>query len=304
MAARLVVDPALEAVVESFGAYQLKQKRLAELTVQMSSYQVRAFLAWRERAGRGDLGQLQPEELSAFVIDRGADLNPSTMRCVVPTIRRFVRYLYATGVIDRDLSAAVPSVPTSRFGGLPKGVDKATLAALVASCRSARNGQRDLVVLMLMWRLGLRAVEISRMTLDDIDWRAGEIVVRGKGGRTDRLPLPGDVGEALVDYLRHGRRDSSSRSVFIQAKGPAVGMSRNAVVFVSRTASDRAGISMVGGHRLRHTAATSILRAGGTLREVGQVMRHNDDTTTAIYAKVDQAAMSAVVRAWPETSSR
>lgn len=304
MAARLVVDPALEAVVESFGTYQLKEKRLAELSVQMSSYQVRAFLAWRERAGRGDLGGLAPEELSEFVIDQGARLKPSSMRGLVPTLRRFVRFLYATGVVERDLSAAVPSVPTSRFSGLPKGVDPATLAALIDSCAGAASGRRDLAILTLMWRMGLRAVEIARMTLDDIDWRTGEILVRGKGGRLDRLPLPGDVGEVLVDYLRNTRPHSASRSVFISARDPEAGMSRNAVVFVSRTASQRAGTAMVGGHRLRHTAATSILRAGGSLREVGQVMRHNDVTTTAIYAKVDQRALSMLVRAWPERASR
>ena len=138
------------------------------------------------------------------------------------------------------------------------------------------------------------------MRLDDIDWRAGELVVHGKGGRDDRLPLPGDVGQALVDYLVHERRRSPLRAVFLRATARRVPMSRNAVVMVSRTASRRAGLPVVGGHRLRHTAATSMLRAGASLREVGQVLRHRDEATTAIYAKVDQAALALLARPWPE----
>jgi integrase/recombinase XerD len=199
----------------------------------------------------------------------------------------------------------VPSVAGSRFDGLPKAVDAAVLGALLASCdRSRPSGQRDFAILVLMSRLGLRAADIAALRLDDIDWRAGELELRGKGGRRDRLPLPGDVGEVLVEYLRFGRRPSTDRAVFLQARQPAVGMSRNAVVFVSRRASARAGLAVVGGHRLRHTAATEMLRHGASLREVGQVLRHNDDTTTAIYAKVDRASLSLVVRPWPAEAGR
>ena len=227
------------------------------------------------------------------------------MRPTVTTLRGFVRFLYVSGLTGRDLSAAVPSVPTSRFDGLPKGLDAGTVKSLLATCdRGRRGGRRDFAVMMLMWRLGLRAVEVSRLRLEDLDWRAGEIVIHGKGGRIDRLPIPADVGDAVVDYLRFGRPVTDSRAVFIQSPRPAVGMSRNAVVFVSRTASQRAGIAMVGGHRLRHTTATELLRQGASLREVGQILRHDDDTVTAVYAKVDQASLGVVVRAWPEGAGR
>lgn len=161
-------------------------------------------------------------------------------------------------------------------------------------------GRRDFAILTLQARLGLRANEVAALRLDDIDWRAGELTISGKGGRRERLPLPADVGAALVDYLRHGRAGSTSRAVFLRVMAPPGPMSRNAVVMVSRTASRRAGVPIVGGHRLRHTAATEMLRAGASLREVGQVLRHGSDTTTAIYAKVDQAALALVVRGWPE----
>ena len=175
------------------------------------------------------------------------------------------------------------------------------MARLLGSCdRSRSSGLRDFAVLLLMCRLGLRAVEVCRLSVDDFDWRLGEVLVHGKGGRLDRLPLPVDVGEAVVDYLRHGRPATSCRALFIQARPPAVGMTRNGVVFVPRRASARAGLPMVGGHRLRHTAATQMLRAGASLHEVGQVLRHDDDTVTAIYAKVDQSSLSKLVRPWPE----
>lgn len=300
MADRIVVDPELEAVVVAFGDYQRREKRLAELSVQMQSYGVRAFLAWRARTGRGDLGGLGPEEMSEFVIAEAARLIPGTMRTTVSTLRGFVRYLYVSGMVDRDLSGSVPSRASTRLGGLPKGLDAETVRAVLNSCdRDRPTGRRDFAVLMLMWRLGLRAVEVSRLRLDDLDWRAGEVRVSGKAGRVDRLPLPADVGAAVVDYLRFGRPIAVCREVFIQAVLPPVGMSRNAVVFVSRRASVRAGLdSVVGGHRLRHTTGTDLLRGGASLREVGQVLRHDDDTTTAIYAKVDQATLGLVVRPW------
>ncbi|MDQ2728940.1 MAG: tyrosine-type recombinase/integrase [Actinomycetota bacterium] len=299
MAERIVVSPALEAVVVAFGDYQRRQKRLAGLTVQMQSYGVRAFLAWRSRTGRGDLAGLGPEELSEFVIAEAARISPGAVQAKVTTLRGFVRYLYVSGVVDRDLSAAVPSRASSRFGGLAKGLDAETVRALLDSCDRGRSaGRRDFAVLMLMWRLGLRAVEVSRLRLDDFEWRAGKVRVSGKAGRVDRLPLPADVGTAVVDYMRFGRPVTACREVFIQAVPPPVGMSRNAVVFVSRSASARAGLAVVGGHRLRHTTGSDLLAEGASLREVGQVLRHDDDTTTAIYAKVDPATLGLVVRPW------
>jgi len=187
-----------------------------------------------------------------------------------------------------------------RFDGLPKALDEDSVRALLGSCvLDRRVGRRDHAILLLMARLGLRAVEIARMELGDIDWRAGVIEVRGKGGRRDRLPLPGDVGQALADFLSLARPVSSCRSVFLQASGEPVGMSRNAVVFVSRTASVRAGIPVVGGHRLRHTVGTELLRHGASLREVGEVLRQSDQMTTSVYAKIDERSLRLAVRPWP-----
>ena len=294
------VDEAAEVVVQAYGRYRRVERRLAELTVSRDCYGVRRFLAWRSETGCTGLDALAPEELVDYVLHEAQRLTVGAMRPMTSTLRTFARFLFATGVTARDLSGSVPSVAGSRFDGLPKALDAEVVQALLASCdRSRPVGRRDLAILVLMSRLGLRAAEVAAMHLEDVDWRAGELEVRGKGGRRDRLPLPTDVGKVLVDYLRYGRGSSIDRAVFLQAREPAVGMSRNAVVLVSRRASARAGLSVVGAHRLRHTVATELLRRGASLREVGLVLRHDDDTTTATYAKVDRASLSSVMRPWP-----
>jgi len=297
---RLCVDEAVEAVVEAYRCYELIERGLAELTVVSACYLVRQFLAWRAATGRPALEHLDAGELCEYVGYQAGRLRIGAVRQTVGVLRTFARFLFATGVTARDLSGAVPSVSGVRFDGLPKALDREVVQALLASCVLERpTGRRDYAILLLMVRLGLRAVEVARMELGDIDWRAGEIEVRGKGGRRDRLPLPGDVGEALADYLVGARRPSSCRSVFLGAADPPVGMSRNAVVFVSRTASARAGIAVVGGHRLRHTAGTELLRGGASLREVGEVLRQSDRMTTSIYAKIDERSLRLAVRPWP-----
>jgi len=302
---RLCVDEAAEAVVDAYRNYELVERGLAEVTVVNSCHLVRQFLAWRAATGRPPLERLDAGELGDYVIHEARRLKIGAVRQTVTVLRTFTRFLFATGVSASDLSGAVPSVSGIRFDGLPKALEKEVVQALLASCvRDRPVGRRDYAILVLMVRLGLRAVEVARMELGDIDWRAGEIEIRGKGDRRDRLPLPDDVGRALADYLVHGRRATSSRSVFLAAAGPPVGMSPNAVVFVSRTASSRAGIAVVGGHRLRHTAGTELLRGGASLREVGDVLRHSDRMTTSIYAKIDERQLRLAMRPWPGRRAR
>lgn len=296
---RLQVGEAAEAVVDAYRTYELRERRLCEVTVANSCYSVRHFLWWREAAGRGPLDRLDAGELHGYVVAEAARLRIGAMRQKITVMRTFTRFLFATGVTAGDLTGCVPTVAGARFDGLPKALDDDTVSALLGSCDRAReNGRRDYAILLLMARLGLRAVEVSRIELDDIDWRAGVLEVRGKGGRRDRLPLGADVGEAVAEYLMV-RRPAGCRSVFLGAFGPPAGMSPNAVGFVSRTASRRAGIGVVGGHRLRHTAGTRMLRAGATLREVAEVLRQSDQMTTSIYAKVDDRSLSLAVRPWP-----
>ena len=186
-----------------------------------------------------------------------------------------------------------------RDRSLPRGLEPAVVRRLLASCdRRTLVGRRDFAILLLLARLGLRAGEVAAITLDDIDWRAGMLLVHGKGSREDALPLPADVGEAIVSYL-HRRPRCECRALFLRVTAPRQGLNRCTVAWVVRAACDRAGLPRVGAHRLRHTAATQMLRAGATLPEIGQVLRHREQKTTAIYAKVDHAALRALARPWP-----
>lgn len=297
---RIQVDEASEAVVDAYRDYELRERRLAEVTVSNACYAVRQFLAWRAATGRPPLECLGAGELHDYVCHEAGRLRIGSVRQTVLVLRTFTRFLFATGVTASDLAGCVPSVSGTRFDGLPKALQEDQVQALLCSCvLDHAVGRRDHAILLLMARLGLRAVEIARMQLEDIDWRAGVIEVRGKGGRRDRLPLPADVGQALADYLRLGRRQGSCRSVFLAASGEPIGMTPNAVVFVSRTASGRAGMPVVGGHRLRHTVATQLLRRGASLREVGEVLRQGDLMTTSTYAKIDERSLRLAVQPWP-----
>ncbi|MGH9153747.1 MAG: tyrosine-type recombinase/integrase [Acidimicrobiales bacterium] len=294
-------DDAVEDLVAAYERYLRVERRLAPLTVVNGVGVVRRFLSQRE--DKAELGSLDVAEVHQVVLGEAGRLSPGAARAFVGAFRPFLRFLFATGRLGRDLAAAVPGVAGSRLASLPKAAHPDAVRALLGSCdRRTPSGRRDFAVLVLLSRLGLRAIEVASMRLEDLDWRAGEVAVRGKGARIERLPLPADVGAAIADYLRHGRPPSTSRAVFLQVPPPRQPMSRNAVVFVSRSASTRAGIPTVGAHRLRHSAATAMLREGGSLREVGQVLRHHDDATTSIYAKVDRQALDLVVRPWPEAT--
>jgi len=157
--------------------------------------------------------------------------------------------------------------------------------------------------LVLLVRLGLRAGEVAALELDDIDWRRGELVVRGKGDRHERLPLPVDAGEALAGYLRRGRPRCEDRHLFLRVKAPATGLTGDGVTKIVHAACRRAGLPVVGAHRLRRTSACETLRRGGSLAEVGEVLRQRSAFTQALYAKVDRAALERVARPWPGARS-
>jgi integrase len=290
-------------VDEVLGRYRLWlrcERRLGEQTVATRLLWARMFLSVQVVDGDLGLGRLDPDAVTSFVLQMSRRYSVGSMKGVTSGLRSLLRFLFAAGKLDRDLSSVVPSVAGWRLSALPVGADDDAVAALLACCdRGTAVGRRDLAVLLLMARLGLRAVEVARLCLEDVDWRGGELVVRGKGGRLDRMPLPRDVGAALADYLRHDRRRSRSRQVFVRTTGPATPMLRQSIVTVPRRVSQRAGVPIIGAHQLRHRAACRVLAGGGSLAEVAQLLRHNDLATTAIYAKVDMAALRAVVRPWP-----
>ena len=271
-----------------------RERWLAERTARQRADVARRFLRAQVKEGELRLDRLGPAAVIGFIVDESRRYATASMK-VTTTVRSLLRYLFVTGVIDRDLAEAVPSVASWRMSGLPAGADTGTVTLLLASCDQATGvGCRDFAVLMLMARLGLRAHEVAALCLDDVDWRAGELVIHGKGGRVDRLPLPADAGAALAGYLRQSRRPSVRREVFLRSCGPGAPMSRQSAVMVTRCASRRAGIPPIGAHQLRHRAASRVLAQGGSLAGVAQLLRHHGGETAAIYAKADRAALLIV----------
>ncbi|MGE5764654.1 MAG: tyrosine-type recombinase/integrase [Mycobacterium leprae] len=236
-----------------------------------------------------------------FVVAACPPRATGSAKLIVCVLRSLLTFLHVTGEVPAPLVAAVPSVAGHRMTGLPKGLEPDQLRRLLASCdRRRATGRRDYAILLVLRRLGLRAGEVAALGLDDIDWRAGEVVVRGKGNRVERLPLPADVGAAVAGYLRRGRPTTAQgRSVFVRVHAPHHALTTSGVTMVVFAAGQRAGLGKIYAHRLRHTAATELLRAGGSLAEVGQVLRHRSALTSAIYAKVDRAALAVLARPWP-----
>lgn len=299
-AEELCLGSPVDAVLGRYQRWLRRERRLGEQTVGLRLLWARMFLLAQVVDGDLGLDRLGPEAVTGFVLEMSRRYSTGSMKHLTSGLRSLLRFLFAAGDLDRDLSSVVPSVAGWRLAGLPAGADEDAVAALLACCdRSTAVGLRDLAVLLLMARLGLRAVEVARLRLEDVDWRGGELRVRGKAGRIDRMPLPDDVGAALADYLRHGRRRSRFREVFVRTIGPDAPMARQSIVTVPRRVSRRAGMPVVGAHQLRHRAACRVLADGGSLVEVAELLRHNDLATTAIYAKVDLAALAAVVRPWP-----
>ena len=243
---------------------------------------------------------LDAATVSRFVQDRCSSLKARTAERLVSGVRSFLRFLFLDGVIVVPLADAVPSLARRSQAGLPRWLTPDEVEALCGSCdRDTPVGRRDYAIILLLVRLGLRAGEAAALRLDDINWRAGEIVVRGKGNTVDRLPLPADVGAALADYLEHGRQQRPEREVFLRRLAPIRGLAPEGISEVVRAASERAGIGSFGAHRLRHTAATSMLNAGASLTDVAQVLRHRNVATTAIYAKVDHRRLRELCLPWP-----
>lgn len=215
-------------------------------------------------------------------------------------VRSLLRFLHVRGHIKWPLTGAVPKIAGWRLASLPRGIEAAQVDALLASCdRRTAIGRRDYALLHLLARMGMRAFEVAALALDDVDWRVGELTVRGKGGRQDRLPLPADVGEAIVAYLQRGRPECEARTIFVSDRAPHRELGSAAITSRVARASKRAGCEPIGAHRLRHTVATQMLRQGGSLAEIGQVLRHRHAATTAIYAKVDRDALRTLAQPWP-----
>jgi integrase/recombinase XerD len=294
----------LEALVQQYRRWLIDERDLAAATVLRYENLARRFLISSDEDTKLiDLDTLRGTQVSAFMLAESRRVSLGSARGRVAELRSLLRYLYLFELIGLNLAVSVPSVAGWRDAGLPISVSVADVENMVASCDcSLTTGRRDRAILLLLARLGLRSIEVARLELDDVDWRAGEIVVRGKARRRDRLPLPVDVGEALVSYLRDGRPVSPHRQLFVTERAPRRPIPAALVGDVVRRASRRTGSPVVRAHRLRHALATDLLKKGASLVDISQVLRHRDLATTAIYAKVDLVSLRSVAQPWPGQS--
>jgi site-specific recombinase XerD len=289
-------------LLEDYRVHLVAARGLASSTVKRYVSVAEAFLAGLgEHADEAGLGWLTGRHAVEFVAGESRRLCPGSAKDLVTCLRSFLRFAYASGRTPCELSGMVPTVAVWGGGSLPKALEPEQVTALLESCDTGSlTGLRDLAVLKMLARLGLRAGEAAGLVLDDFDWRQGEVVVKGKGGRVDRMPIPVDVGEVVTDYLRDSRPRVECRSVFLRVCAPIVGLGPVGVSNVVMRACERAGMAVCGAHRLRHSAATAMLRSGGSLMEVGQVLRHRSGpVTTSIYAKVDGVSLRSVAQPWP-----
>ena len=262
----------------------------------------RSFLTGRVDPDSGMLAPLTTGDVTAFLLGECRHCSRWGGMRLVSSLRGLLRFLLVEGLISEDLSAAVPRLPAWSLVRLPKALPAEHAARIVASCdRSTAAGCRDYAILMLLSRMGLRGCEVSRLLLEDLDWRAGEVIVRGKRDYHERLPVPVDVGDALVDYLRHARPRTGDRHVFLTTNRPHVPLNEKSRIVgqIVLRASKRAGLGSVGVHRLRHTVATEALRAGAPLEEIASLLRHRDWVTTIGYAKIDWGRLRELARPWP-----
>jgi integrase/recombinase XerD len=284
-----------------FGEYLARERGLAAESVRSYTGVARRFLAVVAAADDAGTEGLTAADVTGFVRRECGRRSVASAKATVTGLRALLRFLYLDGRITAPLAGAVPSAACWQLAALPRAVSPAELARIMDSCdRCTVAGRRDFAIVLLLARLGLRAGEVAALELGDINWREGEIAVRGKGGRRDSLPLPADVGEAVAGWLAGGRpRHAAGPAVFVRLRPPQGRLASTSVSFVVRRACVRAGIAAAGAHRLRHSAAVGMLAAGGTLTEIGQVLRHARPGTTAIYAKADLLALSPLARPWP-----
>jgi site-specific recombinase XerD len=288
---------------EAFEQYLIEARALAHATIINYVPFVHRFLEDRFGHGQVALSRLWADDVVKFVQRQAPRLHLKRAKLMTTALRSFLRYARYLGEVKLDLAAAVPIVANWSMTSIPRAISADHVRQLLASVdRCTALGRRDYAVLLLLARLGLRSSEVAFLDLDDIDWKAGRLYVHTKGAKRLELPLPTEVGKAIVAYLRDGRPQSTSRRVFLRAKAPNSGFQgASGVGSIVRHSLKRAGINAPtkGAHQFRHGLATEMLRQGASLGEIGELLGQRHPQTTKIYAKVDIEALRTLALPWP-----
>jgi site-specific recombinase XerD len=295
---------AQDQIIAKFSDYLQRERGLAAGSINGYSPAIRRFLCEVCPADVDDLGKISRSDVVRYVERHARDGSPGSGKAMCWSLRAFLRYLHHKGLNRVPLAGCVPSIRQWKLANLPTYLSAEQVQNVLDGCdRASSIGRRDYAILMMLAKLGLRANEVATLTLDDIDWRSGEMRVRAKGRQRVGMPIPPDVGAAVVAYLRDGRPKSPCRKLFLRMRAPRLGFaSHSAITVIAKTAVARAGIrglARQGAHLFRHSLATELLRAGATLSEIGQLLGHKSHDTTRIYAKVDIDALRTLSLPWP-----
>lgn len=288
----------------AYGDWLRHWQGLGTTTIRQRQVVLRRFMTFRFGAVPGDLNSITSEDALAFLDLPSTTTGGSAAGYRVTPLRSFFRFLFATSRTRHDLALSVPRIGVPRSRGLSRHVSSEDVRRLVASIHDDDGrGRRNHAMLLMMARLGLRAGEVIAIRLDDINWAEADILIRGKGRQHDRMPLPADVGEAIVAYIRKGRT-GDARHLFVTSRPPHRPFSSSLVIRRAlHEAFARTGLKPPEGgirsHLLRHSLAVDMLGRGASLHEVGDVLRHRSRQTTTLYARYDIEALRSVARPWP-----
>jgi site-specific recombinase XerD len=294
---------AAEQIEAEYVDYMRHERNLAPATIRSNRIEARNLLTSLFADGPLTFDTVAARDVMTHIRRATKACRPNSACRVVGGVRAFLRFALYRGWLATDMFSHIPAPAVWSQSSIPRSLQDDQVLRTLAQCdRATPSGCRDYAVILLLARLGLRAGEVVALQLEDIDWQAGELKVRNGHTRVDRLPLPHDVGEALARYLREARPRCVSRQIFVRAQAPLEGFSSGtAVAAIVRRALQRAGIDAPsnGAHVLRHTLATRLLREGSSLPEIGEVLRHRQQQTTTIYAKVDFRSLRAIAPSWP-----
>ena len=290
-----------ELLLARYRQHLTDERGLSGPVARAYSHWVTPFVETKtDTEGQVGFAELTAGDVAQFLTRHLPTMTRKTAQMTACALRSFLRFLHHEQIVEIALADAVPAVAHRRLSGLPQPLSQTQITALLDACdRSTPVGRRDFAVITVLHRLGLRCAELTGLRLDDVDWQAGTLRIRGKGNRIDLLPLPVDVGQALVGYLRDGRPPTTARTMFVRAVAPHTELARSGASCIVARAARRAGLGTVHAHRLRHTTASRTLNAGASLEEVAHLLRHASPATTTIYAKTDQTRLATLARPWP-----
>lgn len=291
-----------EILMAGYQDYLLVRRGLSSAVIVAYGHWISPFLDHLQSVGchpKND--EVTGEIIADYLTRQLVGLSRKSAKMTTSVLRSFLGYLHASEYSTTSLTQAVPPIVSWQHSGLPQPLSQEESSALLAAAdRSTTTGKRDYVVVLLLLRMALRRQEVALLRLEDLNWVLGTVLIHGKGGRTDTLPLPVEIGEALVDYLMNSRPPGlQAREVFIRTCAPFRGLTPGAVTCIVARLARRVGLGTIYAHRLRHMAASNVLNAGASMEEVAQFRRHTSTETSTIYAKTDMTRLAGLSRPWP-----